>query len=1098
MFVNHDTPPSHELHALRQRVAELERQLAERPTAATPANSEQPVVSCMLDYVPAHMLALDMEGRVVLSSRYLQQQLNLNASALAGQPIEAIFPPDLCAQARADMQQIIVHGKPVIREIGCAFGGERGGLPATQLQTLFPITDEAGALAAFGVMVHDISMLKQAAVQLEQQLEEQTSELLDANRLLQFHIDNSPLAVVEWDSDMRVRSWSAQAEQIFGWTEAEMLGKRTDDVRLIYEADATYVAQQVQQMLDGSLTRITGRNRNYTRDGRVITCEWHNSVLLDASGKVISMLSMVQDVSAQQRAREALADSETRYHLLVQNVPNGEVYLFDHDMRYQVVGGAGLASLGLTPEMLEGRAIWDIIDPETCALIEPYYRAALAGETNTFEIEYQEQLYEVHALPVRDAQGAVVAGMVTTQNITERRRAELALRQSEERLQQMAQHMPVLLDAFDEAGNIVLWNAECERVTGYRADEVIGNPRAMELLYPDADYRTKVLAEWSSIGHNYRNWEWNLTAKDGTQRTIAWSNISEAVPLPGWATWGIGVDVTQWRQAEAALEAEHASLARRVAERTADLSVSNAELTRAVRAKDEFLANMSHELRTPLNAVLGLSEALQEGVYGALNDRQLAGLQTIEESGRHLLALINDILDLSKIEAGKADMQPAVFEVEPVCQASMRMVRQAAMKKHLSLSENIDPAVEMLYTDERRLKQMLVNLLSNAVKFTPERGTIGLEVAGDPARQVVRFTVWDTGIGIAPDQIGRLFKPFVQIDSGLSRPHQGTGLGLSLVARLAEMNGGSVAVESEEGQGSRFSITLPWRCEPPDVAEEPHSAAVASPLEAPLKRALLIEDSPTAADQMTRYLAGLHVETTLVGRGAEAVAQALALQPDVIILDILLPDVAGWDVLSALKAEPRTQHIPVVVVSVVDSAAQARELGAAAALLKPITRAQLHEALSTVFPQAFAALLEALEAQPVPEVQAAPPLILLAEDNEENILVVSDYLSMCGYRITVARNGAEAIARAHEERPALILMDIQMPGMDGLSAIERIRADSGVSQVPIIALTALAMPGDHERCLSIGANDYLSKPVSLKHLTRRIEHYLEAQRRMVQ
>jgi CheY-like chemotaxis protein len=229
-----------------------------------------------------------------------------------------------------------------------------------------------------------------------------------------------------------------------------------------------------------------------------------------------------------------------------------------------------------------------------------------------------------------------------------------------------------------------------------------------------------------------------------------------------------------------------------------------------------------------------------------------------------------------------------------------------------------------------------------------------------------------------------------------------------------------------------------------------------------------------------------------------AVAQALALQPDVIILDILLPDASGWEVLSALKAEPRTQHIPVVVVSVVDSAAQARELGAAAALLKPITRAQLHEALSTVFPRAFAALLRVLEAQPVPEVEAAPPLILLAEDNEENIRVVSDYLGICGYRITVARNGAEAIARAREERPDLILMDIQMPRMDGLTAIGRIRADLDVAQVPVIALTALAMPGDHERCLSEGANDYLSKPVSLRHLTQRIEHYLEAQRRMVQ
>jgi CheY-like chemotaxis protein len=318
------------------------------------------------------------------------------------------------------------------------------------------------------------------------------------------------------------------------------------------------------------------------------------------------------------------------------------------------------------------------------------------------------------------------------------------------------------------------------------------------------------------------------------------------------------------------------------------------------------------------------------------------------------------------------------------------------------------------------------------------------------------------------------------------------------VARLAEMNGGSVAVESEEGKGSRFTITLPWRREPREVPEESTVSTPVSPLDAPLKRALLIEDSPTAADQVTRYLAGLHVETVLVGRGADAVAQALALQPDVVILDILLPDVSGWDVLTALKAEPRTRHIPVVVVSVVDNAAQARELGAAAALLKPITRAQLHAALGSVFPQAFAASLKALVVQPVPEVQAAPPLILLAEDNEENIQMVSDYLGMCGYRMTVARNGAEAIARAHEEHPDLILMDIQMPGMDGLTAMGRIRADFDVAQVPIIALTALAMPGDHERCLSLGANDYLSKPVSLKHLVQRIEHYLAGERGVVQ
>jgi signal transduction histidine kinase len=272
----------------------------------------------------------------------------------------------------------------------------------------------------------------------------------------------------------------------------------------------------------------------------------------------------------------------------------------------------------------------------------------------------------------------------------------------------------------------------------------------------------------------------------------------------------------QRQRAGEALENEKAMLAQRVAERTAELSAANAELERAARLKDEFLANMSHELRTPLNTILGMAEILQENVYGELNEEQQQTVSYIEESGRHLLALITDILDLAKIEAGKAELLIAPVAIDDVCQASLLFIKQTSQKKQIKVSSAFDNHVNVIRADERRLKQILVNLLSNAVKFTPEGGRVGLEVAGDEAQGVVHFTVWDTGIGVAEAEMKRLFEPFVQIDSSLSRQHEGTGLGLSLVYRLTEMHGGSVAVESKVGEGSRFTVSLPW----PEASKE--------------------------------------------------------------------------------------------------------------------------------------------------------------------------------------------------------------------------------------------------------------------------------------
>jgi PAS domain S-box-containing protein len=422
------------------------------------------------------------------------------------------------------------------------------------------------------------------------------------------------------------------------------------------------------------------------------------------------------------------------------------------------------------------------------------------------------------------------------------------------------------------------------------------------------------------------------------------------------------------RQALEALQTERTSLAKRVDERTLELTHANLELAHVAKLKDEFLASMSHELRTPLNSVLGISEGLQESVYGQLSADQHKAIRHIADSGRHLLSLINDILDLSKIEAGKFELNTNTVITEEVCQASLRMINEITQKKNIRVSFLFDHRVTFIEADERRLKQILVNLLSNAAKFTPPRGCVTLEIKGNQSRQTVDFIVSDTGIGIAPEEIEHLFQPFVQLDSRLARQYEGTGLGLSLVYRLAEMHGGSVSVDSALGQGSCFTVSLPW-----------------------------------------------------------VQAEAQAIEED---------------------ESPQTgQVVPLIPMTSKD-----KEL----------------------------------------------PLVLLAEDNETNIETLSPYLSAKGYRVAVARDGVETLAQAQKMQPDLILMDIQMPVLDGLQAIRRLRADVQLATVPIIALTALAMPGDRERCLAAGANAYSSKPVNLKELMSSITALMTEQALLLQ
>lgn len=420
-------------------------------------------------------------------------------------------------------------------------------------------------------------------------------------------------------------------------------------------------------------------------------------------------------------------------------------------------------------------------------------------------------------------------------------------------------------------------------------------------------------------------------------------------------------EITERKRIESLLANEKKQLEKRVEARTADLSRANSNLAHALRVKDEFLASMSHELRTPLTGILGLSEALQLKVYGELNDRQLKIIQVLETSGRHLLALINDILDLTKIEAGKIDLELTPCSMNEICQASLQLTKGMSQQKHqrVHYSPPLQPII--LQADARRLKQILVNLLGNAIKFSPDGADLGLELQPDPLKQTLKVSVWDTGIGIKSEDLHKLFLPFVQIDSRLGRLYPGTGLGLSLALRLTELHQGGIEVESQFGLGSRFTVVLPWQA--------------------------------------------------------------------------LVPEPAAW----AVGLEAAREAVP------------------------------------------FS-----------PETQPRRPAILIIDDNEPILEMLADFLEANRYRVRTTRSGLELLKQAADELPDLFLIDIQLPGMNGLEIIRRLRAlpNPLAATVPVIAITALTMPGDRELCLEAGADVYLSKPVKLLELAASIQQLL--------
>ena len=502
------------------------------------------------------------------------------------------------------------------------------------------------------------------------------------------------------------------------------------------------------------------------------------------------------------------------------------------------------------------------------------------------------------------------------------------------------------------------------------------------------------------------------------------------------------------------LERWNTELEIRVEEKTQELVILNKELARASEAKSKFLTNVSHELRMPLNSILGFSEVLLENISGSLNAAQSKYVNNVLTSGRHLLQLINDLLDMASIEAGKICVSPERFSPEEVVKEVQDVVKVLALKKKISLTANGLADIPAITADKKMFKQIMYNLLSNAVKFTPDGGSVRIESGFSADKGEFRISVIDTGIGIKKEDQKRIFEPFQQADQGPSREYAGTGLGLSLAKTLVEIHGGDIWLESEPGKGSKFIFTFPVAYSPdkrekasgkktgPVTAQTKEETGVKNDL-VPSKGSssiLVVDDNPQDNEFLSEALRHEGYNVVSAFDGEEAIDKIKESRPFAITLDMNLPKKNGWQVLEELKNSPETRDIPVIVVSVAEDKEAAEWLGAIDYVNKPVDRNKLFEALRKF--------------RMMDRVKEEPVSVLLVDDDPSAVELTETVLKSAGFKTLKAFNGKEGIDIAVKSIPDLMILDLMMPRMSGFEVVEEMKKNPLLKDIPIIVLTA--------------------------------------------
>jgi PAS domain S-box-containing protein len=1035
-----------------------------------------------------------LKARVGLECVEMPRRLSTCARVIEGR--------DLFVSEDASSDPRLARDLPVVVDLGVRFfagmplvtpeGYAVGTLCVMDRQPRQIQPEQREALAILGRQVITQLELRRNLRRLEESIgshEQSEAALRQAEAKYRSIFENVVEGIFQTTPDGHYLSANPMLARIYGYrSSAELMAAVLDISHQLY-VDASRRGEFVRLMQEhGEVTAF--ESEIYRKDGRVIWISENARAVRDPQGKLLYYEGTVQDITKRKRAEAALRESELLYHSLVECLPQN-IFRKDTEGRFTFVNQLFCQTIGRPQEEILGKTDFAFFPAELAAKYQQDDRRVMDTKVVVDTVEAHvkpsgETIY-VHVLktPLYDVGGKVSGVQGIFWDVTERRRIEDALAYERDLLRSLLDNVPDSIYFKDLQSRFLRCSRALAGKVGVADPDDLAGRSDFDIFTPEhaqpayEDEQRIIRTGQPMIGVTEKE-----TLADGR---VTWA-LTSKLPLRDKdgrviGTFGVSKDVSALIQAEQELaKARDAAL-------------------ESTRLKSEFLANMSHEIRTPMNAIIGMSGLLLET---QLTSEQREFAESVQTSADALLSIINEILDFSKIEAGRMSIETIDFDLREVLEGTVELLAEAAHQKGLELVCWMqDDVPRFLRGDPGRLRQVLTNLIGNAVKFT-EGGEVQVRLASAGEREgdaTVRCEVQDTGIGIAPEARQRIFQAFSQADGSTTRKYGGTGLGLTISRQLVELMGGSLGVESDPGAGSTFwfTITFPKQSAPP-------CARLVAPATMEGLRVLVVDDNPANRRVLSLQLRHWRVDPHEAASGHEALemlrsAAAAGHAYGVAILDMQMPEMDGLMLAEAIKADAALQTTRLMMLTSLGNRldlATMRATGIATCLLKPVKQSRLFDALAnlTGAPEHPCAPESGLGA-PALETPASPPpgaqvlRVLVAEDNMVNQKLAVRQLRKLGHHADAVANGKEVLAALDGIPYDVLLLDCQMPELDGYETARRIRrleAEAGIRGEPgrpplrVIAMTANAMRGDREKCLSAGMDDYICKPVRLPEL----------------
>jgi len=1076
---------------VRQRTAELaetnetlKRENAERQAAEEALRRSEEKYRGILENMEDGYFEVDLGSNIAYSNSAAARQVGTTREKIVGTNFSEYATEKDAKRLFEVFNKMFKNGKP-INQLGWSVVTPDGIEKHMEI-TATLIRDTQGNTIGFGGVNRDVSERRRAEESLRQS-EEKYRTILDNIEVAYYELDLAGNITVGTDLGARVFGRPLEAFVDHNFTEF----CDEENAQALFEIyHNVYLTGEPAKEVAWNIT---------APDGTKIVTETSAALMRDADGEPIGFHGILRDVTERKKAEEALRQDEEKYRTILDNVEAG---YYELDLEGNITEGTDIAAviLGSSSEELIGHNFAEFCDEENAqALFEIYHNVYLTGEPakeaewNMIAPDGTKISAETSAALMRDAKDEPIGFRGILRDVTERKKAEEELRKRTHDLGKRVKELHCMygISKITETPGVTFKEILKEAVDLIPPAWQYAEDTCARIVFQDIGFRTKNFQEtvWSQVA--------NISVDGQDVGAVEVFYLSE-MPV---------VDEGPFEKEERHLLDDIAHRLGETFERIRaeeDLQKAKEIAEEATEAKSNFLANMSHEIRTPMNAIMGLSHL---AIQTELSPKQHDYLNKIKTSANSLLHIINDILDFSKIEAGKLEMESVDFSLDGVMNnlADLVMVK-AQMRENLEVLFNMAQNVpRFLKGDPLRLGQVLINLANNAVKFT-EEGEIVVStrlVKENDDQVTLEFSVSDTGIGLTQGQIDHLFEAFSQADTSTTRKYGGTGLGLTICRSLIDMMGGEIRVESELGRGSTFIFTADF-----GRSEQMEKKVLEPSPDLRGMRVLVIDDNVTSREILMGMLESLSFEVSLAVSGEEGLREledASGKRPyDLVLMDWKMPGMNGIEASKRIRNHPGLAKVPTIIMVTAygreEIMRQADQLGLEGFLIKPVSPSVLFNTIM----QAFS--LEAPESvRPrVPADRTAEKLqdirgawILLVEDNEINQQVARELLEGAGLPVTIATNGDEAVHAVKDKDFEAVLMDVQMPVMDGYQATRVIRKDERFKGLPIIAMTAHAMTGDQEKCLEAGMNDYVSKPIDPEKLFSTLIKWIKPGERVV-